>query len=588
MTKYADIELSRLAERVSTAEMSRRRLLGRLGGLGGFAVLGGSFASLLAACGGEEADDADDGTTPESQGSGGATAATSGGETQTTQEADEDSTQPSSSESTGDIQRGGTLTWAFTQIPTKLDPVWTQARTDSIILSNIVQPLVRPNRDATDVEGAVADSWEASEDGLTFTFTLRPNLSFHNGDPVTPDDVVASLERARTLGVHKWSLEQVESIEAADDATVVITLGSQVAGFLARVAMISNAIFPKAEIDAIGEEEFSSPIGTGPFKVTEWVPNDHLTLDKNASYWEQGEDGEPLPYLDQLLITEVAEDATKVLQIQSGSLHGTEGIPFSQVSELESNPNGQLVFFPNQQIYFMVIQVTKPPFDDVKVRQAMSLALDRQVFVDRATGGTAEVANSMLPNSSLCWNPDATLPYDVERAKQLIAESKYPDGHDGAKLQVPSGNTIGRDNAVIAQQMWGEIGINLTIEEVEGSTLGDNWYQSNFEAISGYQWTNGMMDPEQIMRFFFIDPRMNTGYEPSQETIDLVEAASVELDPDARCEMYYELQNIYNEDVGGTISLYYTPSVNYLAPQVKGFFRTPLGIPRYQETWLEQ
>lgn len=581
-------EITRLGERLSTVGMSRRQLLGRLGGLGGVAVFGGSFATLLAACGGDEDSiDGSDSTTTAQDGTS-PTPTTAEGGSQTTP-AEQTETIPSDpTQTAGDVQRGGTLTWAFTQIPTKLDPVWTQARTDSIILSNVVEPLVRPSRDATEVEPAVAESWEASDDGLTFTFTVRSGLTFHNGNPVTAGDVISSLDRARTMGVHKWSLEQVESIKEIDDSTIEITLNSKVAGFPARIAMISNAIFPSAEIEAIGEDEFSNPVGTGPFKVSEWVPNDHLTLDKNEDCWEIGVDGEPLPYLDQVQIIEVAEDATKVLQIQSGSLHGTEGIPFSQVSELENNPAGQLLFFPNQQVFFMVIQLTRPPFDDIKVRQAMSLALDRDVFVDRATGGTAEVANSFMPKSGLCWNPDSTLPYDVERAKQLIAESTYPDGHKGAKLQVPSGNTLGRDNAVIAQQMWSEIGIDLTIEEVEGSTLGSNWYESNFEAISGYQWTNGMMDPEQLVRFFFIDPKMNTGYEPSQEAVDLVEAATVELDPDARCALYHQLQDIYNEDVGGTISLYYTPSVNYLTPEVKDFFRTPLGIPKYQETWLEQ
>lgn len=588
MAKYANRELSQLGDRLATAGLSRRQFLGRLGGLGGIAVFGGSFATLLAACGGDENADSGSGTATTSQGGAATTPTTAAGGTPATPAAQEDATPTSPAQPASDIQRGGSLTWAFTQIPTKLDPVWSQARTDSIILANIIEPLVRPNRDATDIEPAVAESWEASDDGLSFTFHLRSGLTFHNGNPVTPDDVIASLERAKTMGVHKWSLEQVKSFEKVDDSTVLITLSTKVAGFLARTAMISNAIFPKEEIETVGEEEFIKPIGTGPFQVTEWVPNDHLTLDKNPSHWETGADGEPLPYLDQVQITEVAEDATKVLQIQAGSLHGTEGIPYSQVAELEKNPAGQLVFFPNQQLFFMVLQLTKPPFDDLKVRQAMSLALDRQVFVDRATGGTAEVANSLMPNSSLCWNPDSTLPYDLEKAKQLIAESTYPDGHKGAKLQVPSGNTVGRDNAVIAQQMWSDIGIDLTIEEVEGSTLGDNWYKSNFEAISGYQWTNGMMDPEQLIRFFFIDPRMNTDYEPAQEAVDLVEAASIELDPDVRCEIYGQLQDIYNEDVGGTISLYYTPSVNYLAPEVKDFYRSPLGIPKYQETWLEQ
>lgn len=553
MSGWRDREAQRLAERLVAGELSRRELLRRLGALGGAAVAGGAFTSLLAACGSQA-------NPPATAGGGGAATPVA-------------------------IRRGGSLSWAYTVIPLKLDPVWSQARTDQLVLAQVVEGLVRNGRESK-VEPAVADKWTVSQDGLTYTFHLRPGVKFHNGKAVTPEDVITSLQRSRTMGTSMWTLAEVTSIDKVDDATVKITLKSKVASFLARLAINPNAIFPKEEIDKIGKNEFTQPIGTGPFMVREWVRNDHLTLDKNPNYWEAGADGKPLPYLDQLVFKQVAESATQVLQVQSGSLNGTEGLPWSQIPTLEKDSRGQLLIFPQQQVFFMVLQVTKPPFDDLKVRQAMSLALDRQVFVDRATAGKAEPANSFFPKSALCWNPNAKLPYDVDKAKQLIAQSKYPNGHSGAKLQLTSGGQIGRDNAVIAKDMWDKIGIRLTIEEVEGSTLADHWYKGNFEAISGYQWTNGMLDPEQHVQFFFIDPRMNTGWQPPQHAVDLVKAASQELDPNKRCQMYDEVQDIYNDQVGGTISLYYTPSVNYLSPNVKGFFRTPLAVPFYKETWL--
>jgi ABC-type transport system substrate-binding protein len=149
-----------------------------------------------------------------------------------------------------------------------------------------------------------------------------------------------------------------------------------------------------------------------------------------------------------------------------------------------------------------------------------------------------------------------------------------------------SGGQVGRDNAILAKDMWDKIGINLTIEEVEGSSLSKSSYAADFDAISGYQWTNGMVDPEQLVIFFFVDPRMNTGYQPSQHATDVAKTASQELDANQRCQMYNELQDIYNQDVGGTITLYYTPSVNYLTLDVKNFARTPLGVPLYKQVWI--
>lgn len=581
--------------------VSRRDFLRRAGIAGGLAFSGGSLAALLAACGGASA-------TPTTASSGSAAApTTAAAPAPTTGAAAAPTTAPASASPTaasaaspasspaaaapttapagGPVKRGGTLNWAYTLIPIKLDPVWSSARTDQLVLAQVIEGLVRNSRDSK-VEAAVASKWDVSADGLTYTFTLRPGVKFHNGKEVTPEDVIASLGRSKAMGTYKWTLAEVTSVDKVDAKTVKITLSTKVASFLPRLAVNANAIFPKEEIDKIGKEEFTQPIGTGPFVVKEWVRNDKLILDKNPNYWENGADGKPFPYLDQLVFRQVAESSTQVLQVQAGSLQGSEGIPWSQIPTLEKDPRGQLVILPQQQVFFMVLQLTRPPFDDLKVRQAMSLALDRKVFVDRATSGKAEVANSFFPKSAPCWDANAKLPYDLAKAKKLIAESKYPNGHSGAKLQLTSGGQTGRDNAVIAKDMWDKIGIKLTIEEVEGATLAANWYKDNFDVISGYQWTNGMLDPEQHVQFFFVDPRMHTGYQPSARATDLVKAATQELDPVKRCAMFAELQNIYNDDVGGTISLYYTPSINYLSPEVKNFFRTPLGVPFFKDTWL--
>jgi peptide/nickel transport system substrate-binding protein len=575
-----------------STRIPRRRFLAS-----GVGVLGaGALAGLLAACGGGGSTPASSGTTAPS-GGGAATTASGGATTASGQVSSPAAGSPASSSAAStakgasqppaNAKRGGTLTWAYTAVPTKMDPVWTQARTDGTVLSNIVEGLVEAN-DKAELVPALAEKWDISTDGLTYTFHLRQGVKFHNGKAVTADDVLASLGRAKDMGVYKWTLESVTNMEKVDDSTVKITLGTKVASFLARIAVRSNAIFPADEIKNIGKDEFQKPIGTGPFVMKEWIRNDHVTLEKNPNYWRNAPDGKPYPLLDQIKIKQVPEVKTAILQIQSGHLNGIEGAPFSQIPTLQKNPSGQLLMFPQQQIYFMVVQVTKPPFDDVKVRQAMSLALDRKVFVDRATSGVAEIANSFMPKSGDCWNAGSKLPTDVEQAKKLIAESKYPQGHTTAKLQVPSGSTIGQDNAVLAKDMWDKIGIKLTIEQVESSTLSDNWYKGNYEAISGYQWTNGMADPEQLVQFFFIDPRMNSGYEPNQHAKDLVKDASQELDHDKRCKDYYELQDIYNQDVGGTISLYYTPSVNYVTPEVKDFYRSPLGVPFWWQTWLSK
>jgi len=255
------------------------------------------------------------------------------------------------------------------------------------------------------------------------------------------------------------------------------------------------------------------------------------------------------------------------------------------VKTLQNDTKGKLVIAPQQQVYFMMMHLTVPPMDDVNVRQAMSLALDRKVFIDRATAGTAVAANSLFPKGTLDWDPDLTLPYDLDKAKQLMAKSKYPQGHKGAKIQYPSGAQIGNDNAVLAQQMWQEIGIDMTIEEVESSTLSASSQKHDFEVISGYQWTNGMADPDQLINFFFVTPRIDSDYQPAQSTLDLVTQGSQELDPNKRKQINFQLQDIYNQDMGGVIPLYYTSNVAFIGNNIQGYYRSPLGFPFWWEFW---
>jgi peptide/nickel transport system substrate-binding protein len=572
--------------------LTRRRFLKRASAIGGLAAFGGTLTTLLAACGGGSSSTATTGastttsssTATQSSGSTSGSPASGSPAAGSATTASTATTAGASTAAAGNVVRGGTLTWAYTSSPQKLDPVWSQALVDETVMVPMIEALARATRDGAGVEPAVAQKWDVAADGLTYTFNLRPGVKFHDGSTVTAADVVASLQRNKAMGTYMWELQDAQSIEAVDDATVKIVLGVKIASFLARMAVPATGIFPAAEIQKTGKNEFTAPISTGPFKLKEWVRNDHFTMEKNPDYWDKAPDGQPYPYLDQVIIKQVTEATTQVLQVQAGQLDGGTA-PFSQVAKLQTDTKGKLVNAPQQQVYFMMLQLKVPPLDDVNVRQAMSLALDRKVFIDRATAGTAVLANSLFPKGTLDWNPDLTLPYDLDQAKQLIAKSKYPQGHKGAKIQYPSGSQIGNDNAVLAQQMWQEIGIDMTIEEVESSTLSASSQKHDFQVISGYQWTNGMADPDQLVQFFFVTPRIDSDYEPTQATLDLVKQASQELDPDKRKQIYYQLQQIYNQDMGGVIPLYYTSNVAFIGKNVQGYYRSPLGFPFWWEFW---
>lgn len=483
--------------------------------------------------------------------------------------------------------RGGTLNWSTRDIPQKIDPAWSINNADWNSMYQVLEGLTRVSAEG-EIEPALAKTWEISDDGLTYTFHLRPEAKFSTGAPVTADDVLASFNRTATIGICQWTLAEVTKYEKVDDATVKLTLDHKIAAFIARLAVLCTSVLPKSEVDAQpADAEFEKLTGTGPFVITEWIRGDHIILEKNPYYWEIAPDGKPYPYLDKIVMTQVPEDQTRVLQVQAGTAHGTEEIPWSQISALKSDTNNKVILSPSTQSWFYDVLVENPPLNDLKVRQAMSLALDRQALIDVATAGTGTIANSFFSSADLCWNADLSLPYDLEAAKKLMAESAYPDGYKGLVIRWVSGRSIAKDTAVLAQQMWAKIGLEFTLEEVGAALLDEYWYKHDYDVIAGFQWTERMADPEELVLYYVDEPQMETGWF-NQQALDLARAGSTEMDPTKRCELYKEVQKIFNDDVGGIIPIFYTPALSFVGPKVMDYFRDPLGAPWYRYVWLTQ
>jgi peptide/nickel transport system substrate-binding protein len=321
--------------------------------------------------------------------------------------------------------------------------------------------------------------------------------------------------------------------------------------------------------------------------IKEYVPNEHITLVRNPNYWDMGEDGKPLPYIDTVIVTQVPEATTRVMQVQSGSADGIDAVPWSSVNQLKTDPTGDMMLWPSTQSHYLLFNFRIPPMDDMKFRQALGYATDRKAMVDTVLFGNGSVAKSFFPEDGMCV--DKTIPdpvYDLEKAKALLKESKYPTGYSGFKIEVPQGNTIGRDNATMLKDMWAKIGVVVDVQEVENGTMSDEFNAMKHFAISGYQWTNDILDPDEQVGFFVIDPAYHTGWVNATAIADAKEAQVV-LDPAKRCQLYSDIQKIYNDEVP-VLSLYHTPFNTFTKKDVKGFTQIPLGWYRFQYVWLDR
>lgn len=501
-------------------------------------------------------------------------------------------------------ERGGIMTYGRYADSLFLDPVLNDANVDIWILSNMYDTLLLPTDDGQSVQAGLATDWEMSDDGLTVTLKMREGIMFSDGKPITAEDVIWSLDRARNPdnGIWNFLLAAVSEVTAPEEGTIAIKLSRPDPAILPALSVFNAAIMPKAAFEAMpGTTDLEkatafaeNPVGSGPFTLESWDRGSTLKLVKNQYYWADGADGKKLPYLDGVTFEIIPDDATRILRVQSGELDGAELIPFARVAELQADPNINMELFPSTRVQDIILNVRpeiggKPnPMSDVKVRQAMNYAANKDAIIQVVTFGVGTPTSSFMSTTTpLHAGNGPVFPYDLEKAKQLMSESAYPDGFSASILTL-AGNQDELGIATALQQMWAQIGIKLEIQQVDNATRTDQYRNGTFDMRAG-AWTNDIADPGQITSYFAYSPTidaLHSGWK-SEEVDSLFEASQSEIDIAKRTAQYARIQEVFNQD-GPTILLYETPYPVALQDNVKGFNQIPLGNNIFRETYVEQ
>jgi peptide/nickel transport system substrate-binding protein len=478
----------------------------------------------------------------------------------------------------------GVLRIARHQDSTTLDPIMTIQNADIWVMNNMNGLLVRVNREATDVEPDLAERWEISDDGTVYTFHLREGLKFSDGSPLTAKDAKFSLERLRDQegSVMASMFSIVKSIETPDDRTVVITLNQPSAPFLASLAMFSAAVLPEKAVTAAGEEFGNNPVGAGAFMLEEWRRGEVIRLKKNPNYWEAGR-----VKLDGVEWYFIPNDNTRVLKLQAGEVDAIVFIPFNRVNELSGNPDLQVHLDPSTREDHILINHAHKPLDDVRVRQALYHALDRQAIVDAVTFGHGKVANSFVPAGAMFYNPDnPDYPHDPEKAKALLKEA----GAEGLQLTflLAAGDSVQDQIGVIVKDQLSKVGVDVQIEKQEEGQQWETTVAGEYDISVNY-WTNDIIDPDQKATFSVYGDAENrsyyTGYK-NPEVSKLIEQGRVELDRTKREEIYRRIQEIAKRDAHW-IDLYYSPFRNASRKNVQNFFQNPMGRFFLEDTSIQ-
>lgn len=368
---------------------------------------------------------------------------------------------------TGEPVKGGEITVGIAQdLDDSLDPHQTVAAGTREVLFNIFEGLVKPNSDGEMIP-AVAEKYELSEDGTTYTFTLRDGVKFHNGQTVTAEDVVYSINRCAAVpeGQEKplvAAFSAIRSVEALDEKTVTVTIAQRDLEF---ISYMTAAIIPAGYAD-----QATAPVGTGPFKFVSRTPQENFIMERFEDYW-----GTPA-WLDKVTY-KICENADAlVMNLNGSSIDLCAHLTSAQAAQL--NSNFKVLEGTMNLVQAIYLNNQAKPFDNQLVRQALCYAIDRQGIMDMvADGHGTAVGSSIYPAFTKYFLPELVdkYPHNVEKAKELLAQAGYPDGFD-MTISVPNNYQPHMDTAEVVAEQLREAGINVTIQPVEWSTWLDTIY----------------------------------------------------------------------------------------------------------------
>lgn len=368
---------------------------------------------------------------------------------------------------TGEPVKGGEITVGIAQdLDDSLDPHQTVAAGTREVLFNIFEGLVKPNSDGEMIP-AVAEKYELSEDGTTYTFTLRDGVKFHNGQTVTAEDVVYSINRCAAVpeGQEKplvAAFSAIRSVEALDEKTVTVTIAQRDLEF---ISYMTAAIIPAGYAD-----QATAPVGTGPFRFVSRTPQENFVMERFEDYW-----GTPA-WLDKVTY-KICENADAlVMNLNGSSIDLCAHLTSAQAAQL--NSNFKVLEGTMNLVQAIYLNNQAKPFDNQLVRQALCYAIDRQGIMDMvADGHGTAVGSSIYPAFTKYFLPELVdkYPHSVEKARELLAQAGYPNGFD-MTISVPNNYQPHMDTAEVVAEQLREAGIRVTIQPVEWSTWLDTIY----------------------------------------------------------------------------------------------------------------
>lgn len=547
--------------------LTRRQFAGRLVGLG---LSLSAMGAILAACGGSAATPTTVSTgatmTPTvARGSGVATTVTRApaGPASPTGGA----TPSRAASGAPSAARGGKLTVSMSQSPSSLDPAFGINGPEYSVTSWIFDNLVWLGPDLQ-LKPMVATEWKANENASVWTFKLRQDVAFSNGRQLVADDVVFSISRIlnkETGSPGRTGLGPIDSVEAPDPQTVVFHLSSSYADFPLELSQRWGRIVPKEAVDKLK----TAPIGSGPYKLAEYVPGAVVRVVRNDTHWDKN-----AGLLDEIILRTIPDEVAEVTALRGGETQLMFDVPASAYDQVKKQAGVSISEVSTGTWVPMVMRVDTKPFDNPKVREAIKYCLDRPKFVDAVLLGKGTVANdhNVPPSHPFYWQSEPRK-QDIAKAKALLAEAGLPNGFE-FELVAAKDRSIRADTAVTIQDMVKAAGIKFNVKTIDYDTYIAQVYKKGPLYI-GYWAMRPTLD-SQLTPFFSTKGSLNEYAYSNPKLDDTLVSARGELDLEKRKGFYQQAQQILSTE-GPVLIPYFLNSTSAYRNQVVGFEAHPLG-----------
>ena len=418
-----------------------------------------------------------------------------------------------------------------------LDPHDTNDSASSRIYAHLYSCLTKLDQEGN-VIGDLAESWETSEDGLTWTFKLHEGVKFHDGSDFKASDVKFSIEREKNSPLNAYMVEKIQEVVVDNDYQVTFKMSAPDGSLLYNLAQGGSAMFSESAVTAAGDEYAQHPVGTGPMKYVEWVPNDHITLERFDDYFAGPCAAKTVTF------RVIPEGSSRTIALQNGEVDAVAGIAATDVKAVQADSNLENVMVTNTGVEYLGFNFEKEPFNNVLVRQAICHAINKQDIVDVVYEGFGEPCNTVV-GLPIPGYDDTVEGYDYnpEKAKELLAQAGFPNGF--TTTIKTSGDTRGRE-AELIQANLAEIGITAEIELLEWGAYLEAINGGNMETYI-ISWGNPTMDPAESLNPLFNSknwgPTGNRMHYKNEEVDVLLDELMETSDMEKRLELSSQIQH---------------------------------------------